>query len=40
MNELVKTANIESPFDKDIIESIVIYADEWIENANKGYDLL
>lgn len=38
--ELVKTANIESPFDKDIIESIVIYADEWIENANKGYDLL
>ena len=37
--ELVKTANIESPFDKNTIESIVNYADEWIENANKGYDL-
>ena len=37
--ELVKTANIESPFDKNTIESIVNYTDEWIENANKGYDL-
>ncbi len=38
--ELLKTARIESPFDKNTIQSIVNYADEWIMNVNKEYDLV
>lgn len=38
--ELVKSANIESPFDKNTIQSIVNYSEEWIENVNKEYDLV
>lgn len=37
--ELVKTAKIDSPFEKDVIESIVNYAEEWIQNISKEYDL-
>lgn len=38
--ELLKTARIESPFDKNTIQSIVNYAGEWIMNVNKEYDLV
>lgn len=37
--ELVKYANLGSPFDKKTVESIVNYAEEWIESVNKEYDI-
>ena len=37
--ELVKYAGLESPFDKNAIESIVKYAEEWVENVSKEYSL-
>jgi len=36
--ELLKIAKVESPFDKNVVESIVKYSDEWIESVNKEFD--
>lgn len=36
--ELIKIAKIESPFDNNVVESIVNYADEWIESVDKEFD--
>jgi len=35
--ELVKVANINSPFESETISAIVSYAGEWIESVNKEY---
>ena len=37
--ELLKIAKVESPFDKNVVESIVKYSDEWLESVNKVYEL-
>lgn len=36
--ELVKSANLGSPFDKETVKSIVNYAEQWIESVIKEYD--
>lgn len=38
--ELVEIANIESPFESSVVESIVNYSEEWLENVSKEYDLV
>ena len=37
--ELIKVAKIDSPFDKNTVESIINYADGWIERTEKSFDL-
>lgn len=37
--ELLKIAKVDSPFEKNVIESIVKYSDEWLESVSKVYDL-
>ena len=36
--ELLKIAKIDSPFDKKVIESIVSYSENWIDNVNLEFD--
>jgi M3 family oligoendopeptidase len=36
--ELVKIAKIESPFNKEVVESIVNYANEWLLSVSKTHD--
>ena len=36
--ELVKTGKIDSPFEKEVIESIVSYAEEWIQSVSIEYE--
>lgn len=36
--DLLEIAKLESPFEADIVESIVKYADEWLIRVNKEFD--
>ncbi|MBS1518837.1 MAG: M3 family oligoendopeptidase [Bacteroidetes bacterium] len=38
--ELIKVAKIDSPFESSVVESIIGYVDEFLENVSEEYDLV